>query len=132
MIFIRGDVSEGSENDTLLKTIIGPNWKVLTGADQPIHSPGASPGYKHDEYWPTVIARAEERKKRKEEIQKEYGISIEINDGDDVVGDVSNQVNEEEKKEQSLPLPPSDSIINNSSSEEVLSPSPPSSTNEES
>lgn len=116
MIFIRGDVSEGSENDTLLKTIIGPDWKILTGADQPIHSPGASPGYKHDEYWPTVIARAEERKRKKEEIQKEYGISTEVDD--------SNQVNDETTEISSLPQ---------NDTEEILQPTPTTtSTNEES
>lgn len=64
MIFIRGDVSEGSENDLLLKSIIGPDWKILTGADQPIYSPGASPGYKHEQYWPDMLSRAEERRNR--------------------------------------------------------------------
>jgi hypothetical protein len=66
MIFIRGDISDGSDNDQLLQTIIGPNWKVLSGADQPIHSPGASPGYNHSEYWPDILQRAEERKKKNE------------------------------------------------------------------
>lgn len=64
MIFIRGDVSDGSDNDILLKSIIGPNWKILSGADQPIYSPGASPGYKHEEYWPDILLRSEERKNK--------------------------------------------------------------------
>jgi hypothetical protein len=38
MIFISGDVSEESENGVLLRKVIGPYWKVLTGADQPIYS----------------------------------------------------------------------------------------------
>jgi hypothetical protein len=66
MIFIRGDVSDGSDNDRLLQSIIGSDWKILTGADQPIHSPGASPGYNHGEYWPEILLRAEERKKKSE------------------------------------------------------------------
>jgi hypothetical protein len=28
MVFITGDVSEGSDNDLKLKELIGPNWKV--------------------------------------------------------------------------------------------------------
>jgi hypothetical protein len=29
----------------------------LTGANQPIHGANCSPGYQHDEYWPTVLQR---------------------------------------------------------------------------
>ena len=75
MIFISGDVSEGSENDILLKKIIGPDWKILTGADQPVYSPGASPGYKHEEYWADALSRAEERKRRQQE--QKQGVALE-------------------------------------------------------
>ena len=57
VIFISGDVSEGSENDLKLKEVIGDHWRDLTGAEKPVLSPGCSPGYKHDEYWPTVAER---------------------------------------------------------------------------
>jgi hypothetical protein len=59
MIFIIGDVSEGSANDVLMKSIIGDNWKELTGAEQPVHKTGSSPGYVHDTFWPTVKERLE-------------------------------------------------------------------------
>lgn len=65
MVFIRGDVSDGSENDVLLKSIIGDNWKVLSGADQPILRQGSSPGYLHDVYWPTVQSRVKEQDSRR-------------------------------------------------------------------
>ena len=59
--FIRGDVSDGSSNDLLLKNIIGDNWKELTGATQPIYAPRSSPGYKHDVYWPAHVERVKRR-----------------------------------------------------------------------
>jgi hypothetical protein len=58
MVFIIGDVSDGSENDKTMKELIGDNWKILTGADQPVHKPGASPGYDHDNFWPAALERA--------------------------------------------------------------------------
>jgi hypothetical protein len=76
MIFISGDVSEGSENDLLLKEIIGPDWKVQTGATQPVYSPGASPGYKHEEYWPSVLSRAEERKRSQQEQEQKQDAPV--------------------------------------------------------
>ena len=63
VIFISGDVSEGSANDMHLKDIIGNNWKELTGAGQPIYQPNSSPGYRHEIYWPTVIERINKLKK---------------------------------------------------------------------
>lgn len=55
LIMVSGDVSEGSENDLLMKKIIGDNWKQLTGVEQPVIKPGCSPGYDHDKYWPQVV-----------------------------------------------------------------------------
>mmetsp|Transcript_52072 Transcript_52072/g.122047 ORF Transcript_52072/g.122047 Transcript_52072/m.122047 type:complete len:176 (+) Transcript_52072:510-1037(+) len=50
---INGSGDDGSENDLLLRQIIGPDWKKRTGVDQPAQ-PGCSPGYDHEEYWPKV------------------------------------------------------------------------------
>eukprot|EP01038_Epipyxis_sp_PR26KG_P012344 gene12344-16555_t len=55
LIFIVGDVSEGSPNDKLLHSIIGPNWKILTGAGQPIYNKNCSPGYNHVLFWPKIM-----------------------------------------------------------------------------
>lgn len=62
--FVIGDVSEGSENDAKMRTIVGDNWKELTGAEQPVGTSGkngsfgkslkCSPGYNHDTYWKTI------------------------------------------------------------------------------
>ena len=57
MKMIRGDVSDGSENDLYLKELIGENWKELTGACQPIAKEGCSPGYVHEKFWPQCMAR---------------------------------------------------------------------------
>lgn len=58
--FIQGDVSEGSENDKLLSSIIGSNWKALTNATSKVMSPGCSPGFVHEEYWPWLLQRWEQ------------------------------------------------------------------------
>lgn len=57
VVFVRGDVSEGSPNDIKMKLIIGENWKTLTGACQPVVKENCSPGYDHEAYWPTVLTR---------------------------------------------------------------------------
>eukprot|EP00759_Apiculatamorpha_spiralis_P054303 PhF_6_TR6903/c0_g1_i1/m.10024 len=67
VIFIRGDVEDGSENDEKLKTIIGPHWKTLTGACQPVYVEGNSPGFDHDEYWPTIDRRLKEEEDREKD-----------------------------------------------------------------
>lgn len=57
VLFIYGDVSDGSVNDQLLCDTIGNNWKILTGAEQKVLKPMSSPGYDHDIYWPIVLER---------------------------------------------------------------------------
>lgn len=59
IVFIYGDVSEDSANDRLLKQVIGDDWKVLTGAEQPVLAKNTSPGYDHAKFWPTVMQRYE-------------------------------------------------------------------------
>jgi hypothetical protein len=51
LIFIAGDVSDGSENDSKLREVIGDDWKVLTGADQPVLSTGCSPGFDFEKFY---------------------------------------------------------------------------------
>ena len=46
--FIRGDCSDGSANDRLLRQLIGPDWRKL--CDRP------KDDYSHDDFWPTVLA----------------------------------------------------------------------------
>ena len=57
LVFITGDVSEGSPNDKTLSHIIGEDWKLLTGAEQPCYGERMSPGYVHGAYWSTIEAR---------------------------------------------------------------------------
>jgi hypothetical protein len=40
-----------------MKSLVGDDWKVLVGVEQPIANKGCSPGYHHETYWPTVIDR---------------------------------------------------------------------------
>mmetsp|Transcript_32537 Transcript_32537/g.71598 ORF Transcript_32537/g.71598 Transcript_32537/m.71598 type:complete len:107 (+) Transcript_32537:107-427(+) len=58
VVFITGDVSEGSKNDIQLKTIIGDDWKKICGAGQS-QVPGNSPGFDHSDYWPKLKGRVE-------------------------------------------------------------------------
>ena len=70
LVFVVGDVSDGSENDSLMRQIIGQNWKQLTGAEQPVVKAGSSPGYDHQVYWPTVLDRVERLTEAQRETQK--------------------------------------------------------------
>lgn len=67
MLFITGDVSEGSANDALLREVIGPRWRELTGAEQPVLQktrPPSSPGYLHSRYWPMLMERVKKLQER--------------------------------------------------------------------
>jgi hypothetical protein len=55
--FVTGNMDDGSANDVLLKEIIGDNWKVLCGAEQPVVKKGNSPGYDHSVHWPMSMSR---------------------------------------------------------------------------
>ena len=52
-----GDDSDGTENDAMMRVIIGDNWRALTGAGQAVLVPGCSPGFDMSSYWPVVMAR---------------------------------------------------------------------------
>jgi hypothetical protein len=65
LVFVIGDVSEGSENDELMKAIVGEGWKQKTGAEQKVLKQGSSPGYDHQVFWPTVITRLDELSQNK-------------------------------------------------------------------
>ena len=60
VVFIIGDDSEGSENDILMKNLVGNHWKSLTGAGQSLYQPKSSPGYNHNVFWPLLMNRVRE------------------------------------------------------------------------
>eukprot|EP00292_Cryptomonas_paramecium_P011547 CAMPEP_0113717492 /NCGR_PEP_ID=MMETSP0038_2-20120614/34566_1 /TAXON_ID=2898 /ORGANISM="Cryptomonas paramecium" /LENGTH=311 /DNA_ID=CAMNT_0000645313 /DNA_START=83 /DNA_END=1015 /DNA_ORIENTATION=+ /assembly_acc=CAM_ASM_000170 len=64
LVFIKGDVSDGSENDMRMRELLGPDWKVLTGAEQPVYQPRSSPGYRHDVHWPATMQKLREMRAR--------------------------------------------------------------------
>ena len=43
--------------DRLMKTIIGDDWRTLTGAGQPVLSEGSSPGFDFLVYWTGLMKR---------------------------------------------------------------------------
>ena len=67
VFMLRGDISDGSPNDVLMKDVCGQDWKVLTGAGMGVVAKGystkhgkevpASPGFDFASYWPSVLAR---------------------------------------------------------------------------
>lgn len=59
IIFLTGDMSDGSPNDIKMKTVLGDNWKVITGAMQPIINKGHSPGFNYETYWLTHMNKIE-------------------------------------------------------------------------
>ena len=72
VVFISGDISDGSENDITMRQLIGENWKELTGAEQSREGPGSSPGYRHESYWKGLMERLtaiKEEEKEKEHVK---------------------------------------------------------------
>jgi len=57
LLFLYGDDSDGSDNDTLMKHVVGDEWKTLTGAGQPVLVNHSSPGYDHSIFWPRLLER---------------------------------------------------------------------------
>mmetsp|Transcript_15409 Transcript_15409/g.19071 ORF Transcript_15409/g.19071 Transcript_15409/m.19071 type:complete len:297 (-) Transcript_15409:853-1743(-) len=55
VVFISGDTSEGSKNDQTLKEILGEDWRVKCGQDEPAYEANGSRGYKHSVYWNQVV-----------------------------------------------------------------------------
>ena len=51
MTFISGDTSAGTDNDCMLRSILGENWRELTGQDKPVVEEGGSRGYSHAAAW---------------------------------------------------------------------------------
>lgn len=64
LIFVTGDVSDGSANDEQMQSMIGPHWKILTGAGQPVLRRGNTPGFHNDIYWPMAMRRAAQLRQR--------------------------------------------------------------------
>ena len=57
-VFVTGNasvVAEGSADDSMLKQLIGDDWKVLCGVEQPQAAPDVSIGYDHPTYWSAVV-----------------------------------------------------------------------------
>jgi hypothetical protein len=61
VVWIRGDVSQGSPNDLLLTRIMGPQWKQFLGEGEPRLSPNIAPGYDPDLEWKRMVREEQER-----------------------------------------------------------------------
>ena len=53
--FISGDTSVGTDNDRMLQSILGENWRELTGQDKPVMEEGGSRGYSHAAAWAAAV-----------------------------------------------------------------------------
>ena len=51
---VRGTYEEGSKNDEMMKLLIGPDWRAITGVGGEKATPKSSPGYDHASYWPAA------------------------------------------------------------------------------
>jgi hypothetical protein len=80
LIFVTGDVSDGSANDANMKSIIGQNWKVLCGAGQPVLRKGNTPGFHIDTYWPMAMERYRQMVER--EARDAKAPEVDLNDVD--------------------------------------------------
>jgi hypothetical protein len=59
VLFMNGDFSDGSANDLKIREVLCDDWKVRTGACQPVLQPRSSPGYSHAVIFPRMIERLE-------------------------------------------------------------------------
>ncbi len=59
VVFLYGDVDDDSDNDRIMKEIIGNDWKKLTGATMPVLKPGHSPGYDHRLHFSKMLSNYE-------------------------------------------------------------------------
>ena len=59
IIFLTGDMTDGSANDIKMKTVLGDNWKELTGAMKPVITKGHSPGFNFETYWSSHMKKIE-------------------------------------------------------------------------
>ena len=57
VIFLMGDMSDNSPNDIKMKSVLGDDWKILTGASQPVISKGCTPGFNFEKYWDDIVNR---------------------------------------------------------------------------
>ena len=62
LTFVVGDVSPGSKNDRKMCSLIGNNWKQMTGVHAGLSTKGAdghdvAPDYDHAAHWPMVLAQ---------------------------------------------------------------------------
>ena len=61
MTFISGDTSVGTDNDRMLRSILGENWRELTGQDKPVMEEGGSRGYSHAAAWAAALREEDTR-----------------------------------------------------------------------
>lgn len=59
VVTIKGDCSPGSKNDTLMRNLLGDDWKKLTGVEQPVQK-GCTPGFNFEPYWEELQREDEE------------------------------------------------------------------------
>jgi len=60
VMFVTGDVSEGSSNDRMLSELIAPEWRTLCGCETPVLYPKCTAGFDPTRYWDSVLERERE------------------------------------------------------------------------
>ena len=116
VIFLVGDDSDGSANDTTMRGLIGDNWKTLTGTGEPVLVPGCSPGFDFQVYWKDIMARVSSLQQQ-ESIASQKNV-VRANGLEEVLADLS------------LSSPSSSSSSSSSSSASTQQPNRDSSNND--
>ena len=57
IVLVRGEYDPGSKNDTIMQSLLGKDWKAITGIDGEIFDVQSSPGYDHATYWPALAEK---------------------------------------------------------------------------
>ena len=57
VVFVRGDVSDNSSNDLLMRQLCRDDWKALTGCEQLERCKGCTEGFEPSAYWQGVVER---------------------------------------------------------------------------
>lgn len=71
------EADAGTQGDALLTEVIGTGWRALTRVDEPIVN-GCASGYRHEEYWGTVLERVQGLEQKKVAVTTNTG-RVDIN-----------------------------------------------------
>jgi len=78
VVWIKGECASGEKNDLLMQNLVGPNWKEITGAFQPVIRRDASPGFDFDKFWEGLLLEEKQWWKLYPQYASEMGLKSPI------------------------------------------------------